>query len=170
MPRTDAEEWLARRQELGQDKRDECYGGVYHVNPPQALGHAKLADRILIELTRLLMPKGYEVSREIGIYLGESWVIPDVTVWRPDQANEQETGLTSAELVVEVNSPGEDPERRAGVYAETGVTEWLTVFADHLVLRSRGGDGWAVAPDGTSELGLRFRLVEGRIDVAEVAV
>ncbi len=68
--------------------------------------------------------------------------------------------------MVEVTSPGEDPDRKAGFYLDAGVPEWLTVLPaqGRALLRAPGGDGWA--EQRTSRLGVTFGWDDGRVAVS----
>jgi Uma2 family endonuclease len=91
-----------------------------------------------------------------------NWRIPDQVYVRPEDVMEE--GVTSAELLVEVRSPGDESYLKLPYYAERGVTEVLIVHEDRqFELRRLQGDGtYVVVPGGRSAtLDVTFSTVDG---------
>ena len=100
---------LERRRRLGIDRQDECWDGEWHlVNPPKRW-HPRLNSDMFRVLASIADRAGLSSSCEAtGVYedLADNWRVPDQVYVRSDQ--ESEEGVTSAELVVEGRSPGDD--------------------------------------------------------------
>jgi len=94
--------------------------------------------------------------------LEADWRIPDQVYARPDQ--EVEEGLTGAELVVEVRSPGDESYAKLPFYAARRIAEALIVHRDRrFELYRLGSDGtYQPVDDGRcTTLGVTFTTVEG---------
>ncbi len=78
----------------------------------------------------------------------DDWRVPDQVYTRPEDGIDE--GYVSAELVVEIRSPGDDSYRKLGFYAARGVGEVLILHEDRRVELFRLDDGVLapVAPDG----------------------
>ena len=162
----DAELTIAERQRLGLDKKDELWDGVWHlVNPPK-IWHPRLNRDLFLVLAPLARSKGLEPFVEICAVFGEdikkNWRVPDQVYARPADAIEE--GLTGAELLVEVRSPGDESYEKLPFYASRGVTEVLIVNQDRTfeLRRLRPAGEYEIVPDGVSDvLGVTFSTVEG---------
>jgi Uma2 family endonuclease len=160
----DADLELQRRRKLGLDKRDELWDGLWHlVNAPK-LWH----ERLNVDMVLLLGPR----ARELGLepYAGagvmadveRNFRIPDQVYARPDQLIDD--GVTSAELVVEVRSPGDESYLKLPFYAEQGVTEVLIVHQDRRfeLYRLDGAGVYRSVDSGRSQaLAATFTTVDG---------
>lgn len=128
--------------------RYEIIDGGLHVAPPADFGHHEIADSLLIAL-RSAAPSGWRAIREIGVHLGDSYVIPDVTVLRPGaQRNGTWAEPADVVLVVEVESRGSrryDRFTKPSLYAEAGIESYWRVERTeagpvvHLYSRAAGG-------------------------------
>ncbi|MGH2883155.1 MAG: Uma2 family endonuclease [Solirubrobacteraceae bacterium] len=118
-------ELIERRRALGQDKLDEVWEGVYHMNPVPHASHAYVAQQLAEILTA--------PAREVGLVpilsqvnLGEShnYRVPDGALFRtrPDAVF-----VPTAALVVEIVSPGDQTWEKLGFYAAHRVDEFLIV-------------------------------------------
>ncbi len=161
----DAELTIAQRQRLGLDKLDELWDGVWHlVNPPKRW-HGELNTELLLVLAPRAAAKGLKrYGDATGVYgdVEKNWRIPDQVYARPEDGIEE--GVTGAELVVEVRSPGDETYEKLPFYAERGVTEVLIVHQDRrFELRRLGREGaYEVVEDGASEaLGVTFSTGAG---------
>jgi Uma2 family endonuclease len=121
--------WLEKRRELGLDRRDEVWDGVYHVVPGPSSPHQhfeKLLDRILHPY---LEPLGYEVYRCMDVLQpgrhNKDYRQPDISVVAPK--NIVHRGIEGhAELVVEVLSPRDESRKKFGFYAAREIPEfWI---------------------------------------------
>jgi Uma2 family endonuclease len=94
--------------------------------------------------------------------LETDWRVPDQVYARPDQ--EIEEGLTGAEMVVEVRSPGDESYAKLPFYAARGITEAMIVHRDRRFEFFRLGREGTYEPveDGRcTVLGVTFSTVEG---------
>lgn len=117
-------EWLARRHELGLDKKDEVWEGVYHVAPYE---HARNG-MVKQQLSRLL----YDTARDAGLIPADSFNlglqhdfrVPDLGYVRAPATPRQY--MPTAALVIEVLSPGDETFAKFDFYVTRGVEEvWV---------------------------------------------
>ena len=165
------ESLLDERRRLGMEKFDERWEGEWHfVNPPKSWH-----PRLNFDLGFVLGPRARQLGLEpfgdsTGVFadLETDWRIPDQAYVRPDQIIEE--GVTGAELVVELYSPGDESYAKLPFYASLGITEALIIHRDRRFELFRLDDAGAYQPvdDGRSTvLGVTFSTVEGpklRID------
>ncbi len=161
-----AELLVGQRRRLGLDRQDERWQGEWHfVNPPK-LWHPRLNSEMFVALAPRARDAGLVPYCEAtGLFadLENDWRIPDQVYARPEQ--EINEGLTGAELVVEVRSPGDESYAKLPFYAARGVTEAMIVHRDRRFDLYRLGDdgGYQTVEDGRcSVLGVTFRTVEGQ--------
>ncbi|WP_165367806.1 Uma2 family endonuclease [Phytoactinopolyspora endophytica] len=137
---------LERRRALGQDLFDEVWEGEYHVAPAPHGLHG----RVEIQLACILRPRadlaGLQGSGPCNIGTPDDYRVPDQAYFA-DQA--PRTFNASAEIVVEIVSPGDESREKFGFYFRVGVKEILIVDPD-----TRSIEWYARADSG-------FRLVEG---------
>ena len=124
-PPADFEALLERRRKLGQDLLDEVWEGVYHMNPAPHQRHAHVAQ----QLAELLGAPAREAGLVpmISIFnLGEpdDYRVPDGGLFRPGP---DEVYVPTAELVIEIVSPGDESWQKLGFYAAHDVGELLIV-------------------------------------------
>ena len=123
---------LARRRELGQDRLDEVWDGVYRIAPSPSVAHAIVDD----QLTCLLAP--YAVAAGlIGIgnfTLGEpdDYRVPDHGYHR---GVSKQLYVPTAAVVVEILAPGDHTWDKLGFYAAHGVDEVLIADPDARTIR-----------------------------------
>jgi Uma2 family endonuclease len=116
---------LERRRALGQDLLDEVWEGVYHMNPAPHQRHAHVAQQLAELLGAPARDAG--LVPMISIFnLGEpdDFRVPDGGLFRPGPG---EVYVPTAELVVEIISPGDESWEKLGFYAAHGVSELLIV-------------------------------------------
>jgi Uma2 family endonuclease len=151
----DFEALLERRRELGQDLLDEVWEGVYHVNPAPHQRHAHVAQ----QLAELLGAPAREAGLVpmISIFnLGEpdDYRVPDGGLFRPGS---DEVYVPTAELVVEIVSPGDESWQKLGFYAAHDVGELLIVDPQerqvHWLALQSGGEYQPVERSGLIALG-----------------
>ena len=137
------------RRRLGIDSLDERWAGEWRlVNPPK-LWHILLNSALYEVLAPLARDRGLlRAGDACGLFgADDDWRVPDQTYARPEDAREE--GFVSAELVVEIRSPGDDSYRKLPFYAARGVREVLIVHRDRraeLYRRSAEGEMVAAAP------------------------
>ena len=144
------ESLLEERRRLGIDKIDECWDGEWHIVNPPKHWHGRLNTDLLLALAPLARAVGLEPYGDAtGLFEAENnWRVPDQAYARPEDASED--GLTSAQLVVEIRSPGDESYQKLPFYASRGVTEVLIVHQDRRfeLHRLRGDEQYAVVePD-----------------------
>jgi Uma2 family endonuclease len=166
-----AESLLEQRRRLDIDRQDERWDGEWHFVNPSKRWHPRVNSDMYVVLTPLARSRGLVPYCEAtGIFadLETDWRVPDQVYARPDQ--EIDEGLTGAELVVEVRSPGDESYAKLAFYAARGITEAMIVHRD------RRFELFRLCPDGLYQpvedgrcttLGVTFTTVEGpklRID------
>jgi Uma2 family endonuclease len=165
--RKEFEALLERRRQLGQDRYDEVWDGVYVMNPAPSYERQRLAQQLAVLLDPLARAAELEAVAG-GVNLGneDSYRIPDASLHRRGSGG---TFVSSAALVVEIRSPGDDTDQKIPFYAERGVDEVLIVDP-----RKRQVEWLALGPDGRYEPITRSRLIEagpaelaGRLDWPE---
>ena len=116
---------LERRRQLGQDRFDEVWEGVLHMNPAPSYEHQRLSQRLAVILDPLASAAGLEAVIG-GVNIGDprDYRIPDGSLHRPGSGG---TYLPSAELVVEIVSPNDDTWKKLAFYAAHHVDELLIV-------------------------------------------
>lgn len=152
---------------LGIDKSDERWEGEWHfVNPPK-YWHGRLNTDLLLVLGPLARRVGLEPhGDQTGVFahLEQDWRVPDQVYARPEQAIDE--GLSGADLVVEIRSPGDESYAKLPFYAARAVTEVLIVHQDRRVElhRLRDDGSYVVIDDGSgtatsASLRVRFTTV-----------
>ena len=145
---------VARRRRLGQDRYDEVWNGVLHMNPFPSGAHAD----VLQQISELLGPLARSVGlfpRLTGVNLGtaEDFRAPDGVLQR-----ERHTGTwhPTAALVVEVLSPADETWEKLPFYAAHGVDEVLILDPEARTvqwLALTGGEYKPVEHSGLIDLG-----------------
>lgn len=134
---------MERRRRLGEDRRDEAWDGVLHVNPPPSYKHERLAS----SLHRLLGPcadaAGLELVGTVGIGVRDNNRVPDLALQRPQDARPQ--WQPTAALAVEIVSPGDETWAKLSFYAAHDVDELLVVDPDKRTI------DWLALADGRYE-------------------
>ncbi|PZS08136.1 MAG: hypothetical protein DLM64_13200 [Solirubrobacterales bacterium] len=155
---------LERRRRSGLDRLDEVWEGVYHMAPAPSYGHARIAQQLAVLLDSPAHVAGLEPA--MGEFnLGESeydFRVPDGGLHRPGAAG---VWLSTAALVVEIISPGEQTWKKLPFYARHNVDEVLIVDpVERTVswLALRDGEYRPVKRSGLIELGPTE--LAGRID------
>ncbi|MGH9185528.1 MAG: Uma2 family endonuclease [Acidimicrobiales bacterium] len=141
---------LEERRRQGADRWDEIWEGVLHMVPPPAERHQNLGMRLGATLLPLADRRGLKLSYEIGLYrTTDDYRVPDLAVYRPDQASAR--GIEqSAELVIEIRSPGDETTEKLPWYTAQDVCEILVIDRDTLV----------VDPTHSEVLGCTFETFE----------
>lgn len=136
------DEWLDERRRLGQDGRDEVWGGVYHVVPHARSNHGKLAHKLSAELNEVARARGVNPTGEFNLGDANDYRIPDMG-WTASPVDDADLYVPSVEIVVELESPGDETWQKVPFYFARGVRE-VWVIAPHdrgvRVLTSVGHD------------------------------
>jgi Uma2 family endonuclease len=159
-----ADRALAERQSLGIDGKDELWEGEWHFVDPPKRWHARLNSDLFRALAPVAEARGlspYGDNTGIFAELENDWRVPDQAYARPD--HEIDEGLTGAELVVGLLSPGDESHAKLPFYAGRGISEVLIVDEQRrFELYRLASGGYEPVPDGECEaLGVRFATVEG---------
>jgi Uma2 family endonuclease len=116
---------IERRRRLGQDRFDEVWAGVLHMNPAPHGRHANIQQQ-LAELLGPLARRAHLLPR-IGVFnLGEQkdYRVPDGGLHRPGP---DQLYYSTAALVVEIVSPDDETWDKQAFYAKHGVDELVVV-------------------------------------------
>lgn len=109
--------------------RYEIVDGSLHVTPPLGKEHETVV-RALVTALRAAAPEGWWVCTRLGIELGTSNLIPDVTVLRPRSSGASWADPADVALVIEVET---DTSRRydrllkPDLYADAGIDGYWRV-------------------------------------------
>jgi len=117
-------QWLERRRALGQDRFDEVWDGEYHVAPAPGEPHADLDDQLAALLRPLARGAGLWPRGPINIGSLDDYRVPDRSYRRERTA---ETFVSTAAIVVEIVSPGDESYRKFDFYFARGVEELLII-------------------------------------------
>jgi Uma2 family endonuclease len=134
-------EWLRSRQELGQDLFDEVWQGEYHVAPAAHRRHGDLDDQLAALLSPPARARGLWPSGPTNIGEPADYRVPDRAYF---SRREPATFEPTAEIIVEIVSPGDETYAKLGFYFGRGVRELLIVDSDCSVVEwyGRGEDGF----------------------------
>jgi Uma2 family endonuclease len=116
------EEFIARRQALGQDVFDEVWDGEYHVVPGPSAEHG----RVDYELSALLMPRaraaGLVGTGPFNLGTRDNYRVPDGGLHRGSPKGPY---LATAAVVIEVVSPDDETYLKIDFYASREVEELI---------------------------------------------
>ena len=160
-PPPELEALLERRRQAGVDRLDEVWQGVRHMVPGPSFEHARISQ----QLAELLGPParaGGLLAAMSEFNLGESehdFRVPDGGLHRPGAAG---VWLSTAAVVVEILSPGDESWQKLPFYAEHHVDEVLLVDPAERTVT------WLELRDSEYEPVQRSRLIEvGPTELAE---
>ena len=144
------ESLLDERRRLGLDVFDEVWEGVLHMVPPPSGDHQRLGTRLVAVVLAAAERRGLVASHETGLFAADDdYRVPDIIASRP--ANCSRRGVDdTAELVVELRSPGDESYEKLPWYAARGVTELLIIdppTRTFELYRNHGGAPVSVVPD-----------------------
>lgn len=144
-----------RRRRAGIDRLDEVWRGVHHMVPGPSFEHANVAQQLAVLLDAPARAAGLiPTMHEFNLGEGEhDFRVPDGGLHRPGAAG---VWLSTAALVVEVRSPGDETWQKLPFFAAHRVDEVLIVDpAERTVtwLGLRDGEYEPVGRSGLIELG-----------------
>lgn len=116
---------LERRRRSGLDRLDEVWDGVMHMVPAPSYAHASIEAQLIMLLGPSARAAGLELIGQSN--LGESehdYRVPDSALHRPGASG---VWHSTAALVVEVVSPGDESWEKLPFYAAHEVDEVLIV-------------------------------------------
>jgi Uma2 family endonuclease len=118
-------ELIERRSRLGQDLFDEVWEGVLHMNPAPAGGHAKVDQQLAELLGGLARRAGLTATGPFNLGEGEhDYRVPDRGLHREWS---DRVWYSTAALVLEIVSPGDESYKKLDFYAAHGVDEIVIV-------------------------------------------
>lgn len=109
--------------------RYEIVDGALHVTPPLSVAHLA-AVQALVAALRPAAPDGWWVCDRLGVAIGASHLIPDVTVLRPQSSGQIWSDPRDVALVVEVEEAASrryDRLLKPALYAEGGIPAYWRV-------------------------------------------
>ena len=116
-------QWLDRRRELGQDRFDEVWEGVYHVFPNARSEHAQVTGQVLIALEARARAAGLRSAGPFNLGTGPSdFRVPDGG-WFTESPNA--SYVSTAAAVLEVLSLDDETFAKFEFYFARGVREIL---------------------------------------------
>jgi Uma2 family endonuclease len=119
------ERLLERRRQLGLDRRDEVWDGVYRMIPPPSHEHQAIAQQLAELLGPLARRAGLEpLIQEFALGELGDYLVPDGGLHRPGARG---VWHATAALAVEILSPDDDTWQKLGFYAAHHVDELLIV-------------------------------------------
>lgn len=120
----DFEAWLERRRSQGLDGHDEVWKGTYHVAPHEHSRNGQIAGRLIELLSAPAQRAGLHVGGSFNLGVPDDYRVPDLGYHR--QRGDLGLFVSTAALVVEVLSPGDESIAKLPFYADRGVDEvWL---------------------------------------------
>ena len=120
-PELDA--WIARRRALDQDRLDEVWDGEYHMAAAPTRWHSIVGGELAAVLRGVARTRGLVVGTEFNLGSGKhDFRVPDLGVHR-NASND--LWLSTAAMVVEIVSPGDESWLKFDHYAAHGVEEVL---------------------------------------------
>jgi Uma2 family endonuclease len=125
-PSAGLDELFERRRRSGLDRLDEVWEGVLHMIPAPGLEHARIAQQLAVLLDNPAQAAGLVPAMHES-NLGDSeqdFRVPDGGLHRPGAAG---VWLSTAALVVEIVSPGDETWDKLPFYATHQVDEILIV-------------------------------------------
>lgn len=156
------EEWLEQRRALGQDLFDEVWEGDYHVAPAPHGRHGLIDYQVARLLGPLADRAGLRGSGPCNVGGPENYRVPDQAYFRDASP---ETYHATAELVVEIVSPGDESRSKFDFYFRAGVSEVLIVDPEARTAEWHVNDGNTYAPAEISVLlGLAANDLSAAID------
>jgi len=132
---------LAERRRLDQDRLDEVWQGVYHMNPGPHFRHGEADRAFLFAIGPFVDAAGLRGGTQTNIGEPDDYRVPDQVYLRGDGA----LYLPTAAIVVEVLSPGDESRLKFDHYAAHDVDEFVIVDPESQTIE------WYVLVDGRYE-------------------
>lgn len=131
--------WLNRRRELGQDRRDEVWDGVYHVAPGPSKEHAYVDGEIAGVVRQRAKAVGVYYTTAFNIGTLDDFRVPDGGLHRDRLPA---VFVPTAAMVIEILSPGDETFAKFGFYWDHEVDEVLVADPAERTVRiwQRGED------------------------------
>jgi len=152
------EAMLAERRRLGQDRLDEVWQGEYHMVPGPHSRHGVLDEQFADAVRDRARTAGLTATTTFNLGGPDDYRVPDRGYHRgrPDGLY-----LSTAALVIEVLSPGDETYAKFPFFADHRVDEVAVVDGDTRMIH------WFALRDGRYEAVVRSAVL--RADVATIA-
>jgi Uma2 family endonuclease len=137
---------LRRRRQLGQDLHDEIWEGVLHMNPAPSRRHAKVEGQLYVLLGPLAAAAGLVMLGEFNLGQPDDYRVPDGALDHDTDESNESVFASSAALVFEVVSPGDESWENLPFYAAHAVSEVLIVDPQQRTVSWLGLDGETYRP------------------------
>lgn len=150
---------LERRRRLGQDLFDEVWEGVLHMNPAPSGKHGDVESQLHALLRPLALDAGLRMRGQFNLGEEGDYRVPDGGLHRDPT---DRVYYSSAALVIEIVSPGDESWGKLDFYAAHGVEELLIVDPQEKTV------SWLGLEAGEYQHLKRSRLIElGATELAE---
>jgi Uma2 family endonuclease len=150
---------IERRRRLDLDRNDEVWEGVYHMNPAPHGRHSRIQLQLGVLLDSSARAKGLQPMAEFNIGEKDDFRVPDGGLLRPGP---DELYYSTAALVLEIVSPGDETWKKFSFYAAHEVDELLIVDPQECAVR------WFALDAGEYREVERSRLIElGHTELTE---
>lgn len=152
--------FLAERERLGHDHRDEMWEGELHMVPQPSGHHQRMAHELGAVLLPLAKAAGLIGLQEPGVHRPgrtDSWRVPELGYCRPEHYSRQKGVVGPTELLVEIRSPRDETYAKLPYYADLGCRDVLVIDRDSLAVELFVLDGDRLvpaAPDGAGRVWL----------------
>jgi len=121
-------ERIERRRASGLDRYDEWWEGVYRIVTGPSPEHGEFVIAFGAALLPLVHARGLALSAPLNVGVDKyDAKVPDLGIFRRDTPRTSPAFVETAELVVEVLSPGERAGEKLSFYASRNVKEYLEV-------------------------------------------
>ena len=122
------DELIETRQAAGLGRYDYWDHGEYVVVTGPSPEHGQLVVLLSVLLSPNVYDRGLAISAPVNIGQDKSNCrVPDLAVFHPDTRRTSPAFLTTALLVIEILSPGEEPQSKFSFYAAWNVSEYMEV-------------------------------------------
>ena len=172
---------LAWRRQTGADRYDECWDGVLHMAPSPNRDHQKLEFGLERALEELWSSRGRDlVCHQLNVARPGRWPsdfrIPDLLMLAANRRDRDRNEYVDGgpNVVIEIESPGDETRAKLGFYAEIDVREvWiverdtrrvevLRLAEDGYAAVTNDAEGWLASAETGLELRCREELLEIR--------
>ncbi|HUN79411.1 MAG TPA: Uma2 family endonuclease [Solirubrobacteraceae bacterium] len=161
-PPAEIEALLERRRRIGADTHDEMWQGVLHMAPAPLRRHARLQAQITTLLEPLARTRGLEAVADFNLGASGDYRVPDGGLLAPGP---DELYMSTAALVIEVLSPGDETWAKLPFYAAHHVEEILIVDPEQRAVHWLGLNHGSYQPiERSAVIGLGPAELAERID------
>jgi hypothetical protein len=151
--------WIAERRRLGLDTRDEVRDGVHHVVPPVRASHGALSHRLGARLLDRGESRGLVTLGAFNLGTEQDYRVPDMGwIATPPTLEQWGRFLPTADVVVEMVTPGDDTDVKVPWYLARAVREVWKITPAEETVEIVGRDGLL---DRSAVLGLGLPEIAG---------